>query len=247
MPPPTWIIEQARATVFAMPNATIDYTGWWAPLATTEPDQVNQQPKLGLYQARGHFDDDKDLVLQVKENRIDWYFVPPEDAFERSGFASVGTFPEVLDTFVTLIQKWLPSCPEASRLALGAVLLQPGTDRSAAYRTLQEYVRAVRLDPNSSDFLYQINRPRNTQTEIPQLRINRLTKWSVILLHSLLISPGESSSTVTDRRQEFACRLELDLNTSSDFSGPLPSDKLPSLMNELATWAKEIAANGDVE
>ncbi len=247
MPPPTWLIEQTRVTVFTLPNATIDYSGWWAALATNEPDQVNQQPKIGLYQARGHFDDDKDLVLQIKDNRIDWFFVPPQPTVEPPRLPSVGNFPEALDAFVTLIQRWLPSCPDASRLALGGVLFQPQADRNVAYVQLQKYLPAVRLDPRTSEFLYQINRPRNTQTGIPQLRINRLTKWSVMLLQSLLIAAGEGSPTVTGTHREVACRLEVDLNSSAEFVGPLPPDRLVPLLNELATWAKEIAISGDVD
>ena len=50
--------------------------------------------------------------------------------------------------------------------------------RELGYRELGRFLPAVRLDEDSSDFSYQINRPRRS-TVIPELSVNRLSKWSV--------------------------------------------------------------------
>ena len=43
-----------------------------------------------------------------------------------------------------------------------------------------------------------------------------------------------------------ACAFEFDINTSGEFSRELPKSRLPSLMQELASFAFEIAKKGDV-
>lgn len=242
--PPAWQVQQLRLTVFAAPNTAVDYGGWWQSLLGKEPDEINQQPKTNLYQARGPLDDERSLVLQVQDARIDWYFLPPQT--EHSGFLTVGPFPEQLGHFAALMSRWLPACPTASRFALAGVLLQPQPDKITGYQQLQGYLHSLKLDPASSDFSYQINRPRDTTAGVPRLQINRLTKWSVTLLRGLRISAGKDTTSVADTRREYACRLEFDINTSPDFVGPLPSDRLGPLLDEFASLTVEIAEKGDI-
>ena len=89
---------------------------------------------------------------------------------------------EKSDEFVTLMSRWLEfdTGPSLRRLAFGAVLLHPAENRVEGYRKIQPYLQHVTMQPEeSSDFLYQINRPREAEVAISGLQINRVSKWSV--------------------------------------------------------------------
>src|SRR5436190_1193852 len=69
-----------------------------------------------------------------------------------------------------------------TRLAFGAVLAQPTEDRHSGYVQIAKYLPSIRLDVDgSSDFLFQINRPRPSRVGIENLLINRLARWSVLI------------------------------------------------------------------
>jgi hypothetical protein len=241
-PAPAWHIEQLRLTVFASAPAPTDYEGWWAMAARTTPDSVNDQPKQALHQEIGTVDEVNRLVLQVQQRRIDWLLVPEPPATD---FATIGLFPEGLNSFVLLMKRWLPSCPGTDRLALGGVLFQPQPDKIAAYLALAKYLPMVKLDPDSSDLTYQINRPRVSQAGVRGLRINRLTKWSVMQLQQLTISPTPTRVQVEGADLRIACRMEFDINSVPEFQGPLPKEKLSELVDEFALLTQEIAERGD--
>jgi len=103
------------------------------------------------------------LALQVQGGRVDWFLLPTEVSEPGPHFATIGDFPRTLEQFSALMRRWLPSSPSLSRFALAGVLLQPQSDRAAGYIQLSKYIPAVRLSPNSFDFLYQINRPRQIE------------------------------------------------------------------------------------
>jgi hypothetical protein len=46
--------------------------------------------------------------------------------------------------------------------------------------------------------------------------------------------------------EQYAARLEVDINSSADFGDELPRASLPPLWSELVDCASEIAAKGDV-
>lgn len=199
----------------------------------------------------GKFKEGK-LVLRVELGRIDWLFTKARDRepnFEE--MSTVGSFPESLDKFAELMPHWfeIETCPSIQRLAFGAILLNPVESRQAGYRQISEYLPNVKLDSeDSSDFLYQINRPRDSNSGIADLRINRLSKWSVATqtwMESRL-SPKSASVSRFSGPQIFACRLELDINTMPDFKGELTQKQLPPIFQELVKLGKEIVQKGDI-
>jgi len=183
--------------------------------------------------------------------RIDWLYAGRLE--ERpGGYPVLGGFEESISSFLELVRRWfaLPSFPAAQRLAFGAVLLQPVATRGDGYKRLAEYLPAVQIDPEgSSEFLYQINRPRRSMT-MPEQILNRISRWSVGLCTELKIPvllqpvpqllPGLLAGAGLS-----ACRLELDLSTSQNEAGELNHEQVPSVYNELVGLAKDIAKNGD--
>lgn len=247
LPPATaWQAESLRLSVFPVPNVTFDHAKWWRDVTGTEADSTNNQPKQGLYEERGNLDEHRVLVLRVQVPRIDWFLLSPESQVPSSDFAAVGAFPDVIGQFSAMLDRWLGVSPAVSRFALGGVLIQPQPDRKAGYEQLGAYLaESVKVDPDSSDFMYQINRTRPSR-HVAELQINRLTKWSVALHRMFVFSPGQESSISTMARQS-ACRLEFDINTAQDFKGPLPQAKLSELRGEFGSLALEIAERGDVK
>jgi hypothetical protein len=163
------------------------------------------------------------------------------------GEVTIGSFQDCLDSFLELMTRWFKISPSLRRLAFGVILALPVDDRKSGYELIANYLPNVKLDPvGSSDFLYQINRLRNSEL-VSDLEINRLSKWSVVkqglarvdLLPEARVSLFPSSDT-------FSCRLELDINTSADYKSDLPADKLTSVFLELVDLAKEIAVRGDI-
>jgi hypothetical protein len=174
-------------------------------------------------------------------------FTPRQDEGAPLEIRSAGSFPNALEAFDRLMMRWLENCPALSRLAFGAIVFESVRDRTEGYRRLAERLHAVHLDPEgSSDFLYQINRPRNS-TAVDTLRINRLSKWSVarFVPFSLMIAPQSIQSFPAIGGEE-ACRIELDINTAAEFVGELPPTRLPQLFEELKSLAIELITRGDI-
>ena len=241
-----WQASSVRVTAFQSQPITAEQT-WWADLVGYPPETLVSRPKAGEYLAAGEFEG-RLLSLEVRPDRLDWTLAPvvKAEAGEPSTLPLPGPFPAVLTSFMNLMSRWTPLAPSITRLAFGAVLAQPTEDRAAGYRRVSKYLPTVQIDPiNSSDFLYQINRPRPSQT-VPGLHINRLTRWSVMFFTRFSLSAERTGiRTVSVPLGESSVRLELDVNTAPDYQGAFPADKLQPLLKELVEFASEIAAHGD--
>jgi hypothetical protein len=207
--------------------------------------------KKQQYVEVGDFHDHR-LRLVVQPFRLHWLLeavIPAEDEVMKA--ASIGLFPNAIGHFVEGINRWfsLGTCPPLRRLAFGGVLFQPVEGRETGYGKLNDYLHSVTLDPNgSSDFLYQINRPRTGASGVEGIGVNRLTKWSVGAFEQVVLALGAPTVDVraTSKGKSFALRLEYDINTVHEFEGVLAKDKLPTILNGLVDLAKEIAVSGDI-
>ena len=95
--------------------------------------------------------------------------------------------------------------------------------------------------------MYRINHPRDSSSGITDLRVNRLTKWSVALRRGVGFSVGPTGvSGVSPGQAFFACRLDLDINTAVDFQSQLSREQLPQIFQELVDLGNEIAGEGDI-
>ena len=131
-----------------------------------------------------------------------------------------------------------------ARIAFGAVLKHPEADRQAAYLRLPDYV-PVQVNPESSDFFYQINLPPVPSTkEIEGLLLNRLSKWTVVGLKSVSLTLTGTVARAQAVPKGFALRLELDINTVPAFEEEIPHARLVEVYRELAEAGLAIATDG---
>jgi hypothetical protein len=91
--------------------------------------------------------------------------------------------------------------------------------------------------------VYQINRKRVSKT-IPELGVNRLTRWSAAQIQRFSGASGGSSLTLTSA--EFACRVELDFSTPAEYPDAIPEHQVFPSLSELMQLARESLQRGDV-
>ena len=99
----------------------------------------------------------------------------------------------------------------------------------------------VKLIPQPNDFLYHVNRRRDSRT-VQGLQINRMSTWSKLNI-LLFVQPGEPFSWP----DKCYIAVQVDINTAPEKAQVLPAKLLPELFDELMAFALEIAARGDVE
>lgn len=238
-----WQVESFRLTSFPTPAKEFKAENLWQDVIGEPSENTIVRAREGFRQDDGRFNGRK-VVLGTQPIRIDWLMGPNEE----DGETTIGTFQDSLDLFLELMSRWLKISPPLRRLAFGTILVFPVDSRKAGYEVLGNYLPNVKLDPvGTSDFLYQINRPRISQSQISELMINRLTKWSVLKrgLARFELSP-DAQVALFPSSETLSCRLELDINTSGEYQGELAVDKLSNIFNELVGLTKEIALRGDI-
>ena len=244
-----WYVDLLRFTGFTTPDFQIQDPSWWQYIVGEPSETRVFHPRKGQFQDKGIFGEGE-LILKIEPYRIDWIYraMPIEIDQNRS---SLGLLSEASESFNELIQKWfvVDNFPTLQRVAFGALVIQPVEDRKTGYERISKYlINSVKLDPeSSSDFLYQINRPRDSKLNFPELKINRLTKWSVQTYKHIGVAVGEESKTVYESEESFACRLELDINTMVNIKNRFNSNDSKNLFNELANLGLEIAEKGDIK
>lgn len=250
LPIEVWETESLRLTTFPVQVSPVEDVGWWESLMGKPPEIEVVHPREGGKRVEGALETGR-LIMQTAPTRIDLRVIPsPEQGATTAGFFTIGKFTVILESFAQIASRWLSldSCPEIQRIAFGAVLVSPTDSRTSGYRKLAAYLPSVNMDPDhATEFLYQINRARDSTTGITNLRINRLSKWSVASISTtdLVIQPTQTLRQ--GRSQEyFACRLELDINTIPDRREPLTRKKLPDIFRELMDLGEEIVVAGDI-
>ena len=211
-----------------------------------KPEKVDVQPRINLLQEEGTIDLGT-LVHVSSPTRIDWHLIASQEKQQKVGFQVLGPLDQVTDYFIALMTKFLssPDAPEIKRMALGSILLIPGETKEIGYKRLSIFLPHVEFDiENTSDFLYQINRPTKSHT-IAELSINRLSKWSVAGALGVGIMFDGKPQLFLGTEGEFACRLELDINTSQNYDKIIPKEQLTSILRELKEISLRIPQEGD--
>jgi hypothetical protein len=118
-------------------------------------------------------------------------------------------------------------------------------DRASAYRFLEELVPSVKIEPeDTSDLLYQINRPRLSR--VLNVRLNRLMKWSAMFFgrtQLLQVTPEIVQPGPVFGRQYAS--LDNDVNTPAEHLEPLARGQLGAIYDELAELAWENLEAGE--
>lgn len=246
-----WTAEQLRCSAFILRGDSQPADYWWRKLAEAEPEQVTSNPRLGSSQAVGGFGPGT-FVVSTQPDRVDWFLGPPPiEAISIQGPAataptppSIGGAGEAFEVFSGISKRWLAfdEIPNLNRLALGGVLSHQEENKHAAYLRLPDYV-PVQVDPNSSDFLYQISLPTQSRSKIEGLTINRLSKWAVTMFKLIALNaPG--GPLTHDLKTTIALRSEIDVNTAQEYQNELPKDRLIEIFDELVDYGRDLIANG---
>jgi hypothetical protein len=248
LPLADWAADQVRLTVFPMPGGRVPSDEWWQYVTDSEPDEITINPKTRSGVIQGSWGPGK-LILKTEPERIDWILVPADQ--DLAEFAAVNEFPslgsacEAIARFSVIAERWLgrEDIPDLARIAFGATFVHPEPDRRTGYLRLPDYL-PVRVDPESSDFLYQINLPRlDSRSGVEGLRLNRLSKWGVAG-HKLVSVVAPAQGQIQTSPTVFATRVELDVNTVPDFPGPISRAHLVDLYRELVSAGQSVVANG---
>lgn len=243
-----WNANVLRLTAFPSPGSSVDAVKWWSDVVGGSPDVKNLQPKIGGSNESGSFEGGR-LILQVNPSRVDWIFVAKEDLEAgQEVMPVIGPFDSALGKFLPIVKRWtgVDTIPSLGRLAFGAVLLLAVKDRKSAYVTLSSYLHNVKINSEeSTDLFYQINRPRDSKGKIRGLKINRLSKWSVLEVNIGIMTPP-GPFVFGAAKENIVCQLELDINTAADFKGTINKGDIQNVFQELVDLGKEIAARGDI-
>jgi len=244
----SWKTTNLRLSVFIDSAIDLSVHISWSAVFGALPDTQNSQPKVGLIEAAGEFNDGQ-LVLRTSPGRADLVF-QTNSLIDLSNVQQIDfqILDNILDSFTCqanlLLQK-LKSIPDIqiTRLAFGAELLLPMPDKQSSYVTLNDLLHSVDVDQNSSDFQYFINRKRNSNI-VTNVEINRLSQWSALVSRKITFS--QNISSLQQLSETFACRLILDINTIPTDQFYLSVNNLDALYLELVKLGEEIAEYGDI-
>jgi len=238
IPMAEWHLAVARVSVFLSPDGAVSPTLW--------QDVVGEEPETSLVQratatrtASGPYADGS-LSLQVQPMRIDWV-LEPLPAMDSGAMPELGPFPTAAGPLLDLCRFWAKTeaFPSMLRIALGLVLMSPTPDRDSGYRELAELIDGVPTDGDATDFLYQINKPRDSRRAVG-LRLNRLSKWSVGSYQLIGVVAGNPLKG----QERCHLRLELDINTPADRDVPLPAENVEAILDDLFDGAIEVCKFG---
>jgi len=249
LPINAWSAESLRLTVFPTSNGASRSPDWWQLATGNEPGDITTNPKRGIVAAEGPFHQGK-LAFRSMLDRMDWLFVPPDNSaevlFMRSEVPTLGSLVEAIRAFSESMERWLKTAdlPEVARIAFGGTVVHPMDDRKEAYLQLRDYI-PVRIDPDSTDILYQINLPTLGSKTIEGIGFNRLSKWFVgnysVMGFSIVQNMG---GPIMQTSPELALRVELDVNTVPSLQGIIPKDRLVEVFRELVAIGQSIVADG---
>ena len=244
-----WNASLIRYTLFPSQMYEIN-NDWWNKLFETPPDNFNFNRKINIFHFDGEFQFGL-MNLDISPLRIDFNFISPKSnsPSELSDF-NLGLFEDVVKVFSSVILKFLQidNCPPAQRIAFGSNCFIATESRISGYELMDNYLPNIDIDAeNSRDFLYQINRRRQSKV-VDKLSINRLSKWRVIE-HGFLPIPngGQTKQPLLDFfEKEFSLNLDLDINTQPDYTSEFTPTDQEELLAELIELTREILLDGDI-
>ena len=233
-----WTARSLRLTAFPIHAPDIESIPKWEETIGELPENSNRQPRAGILEESGNFGKGF-LSLTFVPGRIDWNYLSvfPQEKMPED-FPNIGQAAEAIELFKPLIIKWLESCSPLNRLAFGAELFLPSENHKDGYNLLNNYLHAVKVDNNSRDFSYSINRPRFSESGMPSIEINRLSRWRATKM--MLKAEGLDSDPI------FAVSLTLDINTVLQDDIEIKRENFNKLLNELIAMAIEIVEKGDI-
>lgn len=242
-PSSDWTVASMRFTAFPVtPERPADHH-WWRDVMNQEPEARTVKTTPVQIEESGPFNDLSRVVLSVTTARTDLVLIPnPTPSLLPD---AVGTLPDIQPRFIEIALRWLALSNRfpIQRLAFGAVLFHQEQNRKAGYERVGQFLAHTLTpsDRDSRDLFFQINWPV-VSTSVPELVINRLTKWAVLAARGIAITP---SGVTSSPPEAWATTLEIDFSTAAETAGPLPNAQVEALLAELVSAAMLVAAEGD--
>ena len=240
-----WETNTLRISVFPMSSSPVrGQSGLWKRAMCQEPDNIDFRPKDKLTTEQGVIGDIH-LRVAIRDERIDWVLQSQPNLLDGGQPKTVPVIHD-LEAASKIVRDVAIASAQGSlqRLAFSVALVEVIPSLDGALRRLSEHLPELRFDNVGSDFVYQVNRRRRSQT-VPQSEINRIAKWSVLQGASVNLVVSPSAKAVVDASEVlYGARLDLDINNVP--ANAISGKKLPILLEELTTIASEIALKGDV-
>jgi hypothetical protein len=246
-----WRPNQLQVILFPVDspiNMGMDQT-WWHQITGQEPAETirkrHEATVIGPHNA-------DNLVLNLDPLRIMWTLAPRIDPRDLPvTMPTLGQYSVSRDRLIGLIRNWIAiSCPPIKRMAFTGLLLQDAESHQAAYQLLQLYLPSVRIDPDSTDFQYRVNRRKRSESW-PELTHNRLSTWGagkfIVSTQAQLPGTEMSTSRVEVATAHYTAMLQFDISTDADRIEAIPRGLLGGLFAELIGLANEIAERGDIQ
>ena len=245
----TWQVQAARLSLFPFNVTPIQYTpGLWESAMSQDPDNIELRPKEKLITEEGVIDGIRVQVTR-REDRLDWFLNPPPNLVDggqlegnpvirdQEGAARIVTRAAMVSVEVV---------PQINRLALSLSLVEEASDLEAAIDKLSKHLPDLRFGNVGPDFLYRVNRQRNSK-QIRGGTINRVATWSILQVGTVSLAVGPAQTGVVGTTQHIiGARLVLDINNVPS-QNAISSKRITPLLEEFAEMASEIAQEGDID
>jgi hypothetical protein len=239
-----WLTLVVRLTVFPIApwEAPPDL---WEKVVGEPPENDQNQPRQRLRVRTGPWRGGI-LQLTVSSLNIVWTAVPPTD----DGLPNLDDWAveTVLPEFVELTRPWLTSVEfQINRIGFGLHSLLPAPDRVSAHRLLGDLVPSITLEPDeTTDLLYQINRPVLSKVLSGEVKLNRLMKWYVPFFGAAHVqATGTGIAQVGPVVGRHFAGLDNDTNTPAEHREPLDRSLLGAIYGELVELAWRNLQNGE--
>jgi hypothetical protein len=237
-PNDVWQVENLRFSFFFDTASRATWAGMWSSITGKECDSRTDKPASLHLVEEGEWNGQK-LIVTLQPDRVDIILQPKDTDFE---LPNAGKFFDAVTPFFERVQACLTDAQRLStrRAGFGTVLLRPAENQESAYAFFSDYLPSVKLDTNSRDFFYQINRPLGANSS-RKIVVNRISKWSVIAAHFIVL--GNTGPNVMQAL--IANRLEIDINNSDETLFTAEAPLLPEDLANFVEYAKAISARGD--
>jgi hypothetical protein len=230
-----WRAESIRFSYFfaeELPDAL--RKDLWRAITGAEPQSSTTRPAEGVVQDQGIFLDGQ-LTVVVAINRLDVILVGQVKG--AAEFPNLGVIASIHSSFHQAVDNALGGAEAAAiRLAYGLTITRLSKDRNDSYDTLDKLLSNVNVSAESRDFFYQINHPRQSVSD-SSITINRISRWSAVVLKQLSLDASPSGPEV------HAVRVEFDFNTAPETNASGANKQ--TLMAELISDAHTMLTRGD--
>lgn len=242
--PGLWVTATLRFLFFTVEPQNKERREWWREFTGTEPDETSRRKEQ--VEEAGLLDPNHRLAVAVDPFKIAWLVAPVVDNFTDvvDKPPLLGPFGDEAEKFLDAVEKWLPKAPLIKRVAFSGTLLYPAATHDDGYLLLNRFLETVDVDPQSSDFVYRVNRKTSSKLGAEGLLVNQLMTWAAQKMAAKVVVQTETPEQAVVSEHYFAL-LELDVNTDHARTAALQPSDLPALCRELVAHATTRTVKGD--